>query len=343
MTALLCPVFSAAREYPQLTAFLCPDQDITYSELETRVRDACRGLVYLGLNAGTRIAVLGLDPISLVVISFAAFRLGILVFPLPQRDPQPAQFELISQAGCQLLISDQVVGLDCPVPVIRSTDVHSHGLLASVEPVVVCDQHALIIATSGSNGPRKLAVLSFGNLYYSALGMGESIPLKPGDNWMLSVPLWHVSGWGVVMRCFVAGATISVMNPNQTLLENEFRTQSTHLSLVPTQLYRLMEDPALHLVTHWPWRMIMISGAELPDALWKRAIIAGLPLHQAYGLTEMGSAVTIQTQSGQPDCGKIAPFRELKIEDGKIYVKGRTLFQGYLTENNLISLSITPD
>ncbi len=165
---------------------------------------------------------------------------------------------------------------------------------------------ALMLYTSGSMGIPKLAALSRENFYYSALGSIEAVKLEFQDKWLLSLPLFHVGGLAILFRCFMAKATV-VLDKN---------VDCTHLSFVPTQLYRLLkENKTLNA------KCILLGGGPVSEAMMKQAKERGMNVFETYSLTEMTSQVTMD--------GKVLPYRELKIEeDGEILVRGKTLALG---------------
>ena len=92
----------------------------------------------------------------------------------------------------------------------------------------------------------------------------------------------------------------------------------SHLSLVPTQLYRLLEQNQISgKDTH-----LLIGGAPLAPALQTQALKRGLRLSVSYGMTEMSSLIFANST--------LLPHRELTIKENEIYVRGKTLFNGYL-------------
>lgn len=154
--------------------------------------------------------------------------------------------------------------------------------------------------TSGSTGNPKIAQLTLGNLVYSAEGSNQILPLKQDDVWGLTLPLFHVGGLGILLRSYLAKSAVT-LNTNL----------ATRLSLVPTQLYRLLKEPLPLLKT------VLLGGAPLPDL--------NTPWHvvPTYGMTEMSSQIVTDH--------KVHPHAELRIEnDQEIWVKGKVLFQGYL-------------
>ncbi|MBX7065977.1 MAG: AMP-binding protein [Parachlamydiales bacterium] len=171
----------------------------------------------------------------------------------------------------------------------------------------------LLLYTSGSTGTPKAAILSMDNLLANAKSAIPALDLKPGDQWKLSLPLYHVGGIGIVIRCILARATI-VLDDSPDI---------THLSYVPTQLYR--STPIYKKL-----RCLLLGGAPIVS------YPQNLPIYTTYGLTEMASIVALN--------GKVLPDRELKIEkDQEIWVRGPTLFQGYFGEPPQIGWFPTKD
>jgi len=170
-----------------------------------------------------------------------------------------------------------------------------------------------LLYTSGSMGHPKIAALSLGNLVSSAIGSYNTIPLLPEDRWALTLPLFHVGGLGILFRSYLAKSYV--------LISSNWE-QATHLSLVPTQLFRLLQNP-----TDLPnLKTILLGGAPLPDLETPWNILP------TYGMTEMSSQIVTNHQ--------IHPYAEMKItEDQEIWVKGPVLFQGYY-EKGSISLPL---
>lgn len=173
--------------------------------------------------------------------------------------------------------------------------------------------NSLLLYTSGSTSSPKIAILSLSNLLANASAAISPLNLKPGDQWRLTLPLYHVGGIGILLRCILARAAI-VLDDSPNI---------THLSYVPTHLYR--STPVYkHL------RCLLLGGA--PIASYPKH----LPVFTTYGLTEMASIVTLN--------GRVLPNREVKLaEDGEIFVRGPCLFQGYLGEKPPICWFATRD
>lgn len=177
------------------------------------------------------------------------------------------------------------------------------------------------LMTSGTTATPKFATHTWENHLTSALNPHKDLTLLPTDRWYLSLPLNHIGGLAILFRCFLHGAAV--------ILPDLAQANATFLSFVPTQLKRYLENP--YPLPHI--RAILVGGATISESLCRSAYERGLPLFLTYGMTEMSSQIA--TAPYHPSTGITfgfpLPHRELKIHsDGEIYVKGKTLFAGYL-------------
>ncbi len=187
-------------------------------------------------------------------------------------------------------------------------------------PEIDLPSSGVLIATSGSSGKAKLAHLSLENLFHSASFSHPDLVLEPGDKYLLSVPLYHVSGLSIVTRCYFSGAEVILPGSGK-------ESEVTHVSFVPTQLKRFLQNPKVYPKL----KAILVGGAPIPFDLCLEAHSRGFPIYITYGMTEMSSQVATQKFNPKKGIafGDPLPYRELKLVDGEIYVRGKTLFQGY--------------
>ncbi len=109
----------------------------------------------------------------------------------------------------------------------------------------------------------------------------------------------------------------------------------SHLSLVPTQLWRLLAEPGFHL-SQTGLRALLLGGAPIPQALVAACQAQGLSPLVSYGLSEMGSQVCTRVcGSDSQVVGRPLPGREVCLQAGEICVRGETLFAGYETPSGL--------
>jgi O-succinylbenzoic acid--CoA ligase len=149
----------------------------------------------------------------------------------------------------------------------------------------------------------------------SAESSASRIPLGPGCGWLLQLPLNHVSGFSIPIRCLLSGAAVVFSDSEDEAV--------THLSLVPTQLQRLLNSGApLHRL-----QAVLVGGGPISNALVDRAIRAGVPIHLTYGMTEAASQIcTTERLLETPNplhAGAPLPGREVRIStSGEIQIRG---------------------
>jgi o-succinylbenzoate---CoA ligase len=175
---------------------------------------------------------------------------------------------------------------------------------------------AVVIATSGSTGEPKGAQLTAGALLHSARASLAAIGARPGERWLCALPVSHIAGVGVLVRSLVAGTTPVVaerLDPQQTS-----RADCAHVSLVPTQLRRLLAAGADVAA----FSTILLGGAAAPAGLLASARTAGARVVTTYGMSETcGGCV----YDGVP----LAGVSVRTGTDGRIEIAGATLFSGY--------------
>jgi O-succinylbenzoic acid--CoA ligase len=184
--------------------------------------------------------------------------------------------------------------------------------------------------TSGSTGLPKAAVHTFAAHLASAQGVLALIPFNAEDDWLLSLPLFHVSGQGILWRWLLAGARVTVHD--KLPLDQALRGCS-HASLVPTQLWRLLnENTPLSL------KAVLLGGAAIPVELTEQARDRGIRCWCGYGLTEFASTVCAKEADGAPDVGYALPGREVKIVGEEVWLRAESLAAGYWRNGALLPL-----
>jgi len=121
------------------------------------------------------------------------------------------------------------------------------------------------------------------------------------------------------------------------------------LSLVPTQLHRLLGAGESALVWLHQFRTIFLGGAATWPALAEAAANARLPVALSYGMTETAAMIAAQTPadfaSGQRNSGRAMPHARIEIistaarakanalvregETGLVRISGESVFRGY--------------
>lgn len=317
-----CPVAEWARQHPEGIALRVGSDTRTWQSLHVAVGQREAALRAAGIGQGSRVGIAMPASPETVVLLIALFRIGAVACPVDPAFPSDYRKPLLDRLACTLVLDD-TFGFE------KAETTLDHS------PVWNAEAPATIIFTSGSTGEPKAAVLSLGNHLAAARASNRNIRLAPGDGWLLSLPLHHVAGFGVLFRCLSAGATV-VLPGEDGILEACASPWTTHVSLVARQLAQLVErEPIPEL------RGLLLGGSAIPAPLLDRAFDRGLPLHTSYGMTEMatqaattppGASRRILESAGRP----LAPG-SLRIEaTGRIAVGGPARFLGYWEEGRLV-------
>lgn len=177
----------------------------------------------------------------------------------------------------------------------------------------------LLVETSGSTGEPKGVVLSRSALRASAAAT-ESRLGGPGQ-WLLNLPAGYVAGLQVLFRSVVAGTEPVVQDGDFVDAASAMSGTRRHVSLVPTQLRRMLEVPA-EVDALRTFDTVLVGGAAVPDDLRARAAAAGVRVVATYGMSETcGGCV----YDGHPLDGVAVAIGP----DGRIRLAGPVLFDGY--------------
>ncbi len=335
-------VATAAQQYTGNPALVTEKQSLSFRNLETTTARIAGALIQKEISGGDTVAFCMPNSPDMVLLLLALLRFGVVSAPLNYRFPTHRLQALLPPLNPTVLIGTENLTERLSFPgKLTPEEITGHTAQQNrntrqLNSSTTQQQNPLttIIHTSSSSGNPKAALHSLGNHYYSALGSNENIPFAPGDRWLLSLPLFHIGGYAILFRSLLGGGAVVVPSGNENISESVKRHSITHLSLVPTQLYRLLEDPDSHDRLK-RLKAILLGGSTVEPALLNETSALQLPVYLSYGSTEMSSQITTTpSPAGTITAGKVLPYRELSIGPGdEILVKGPCLFQGYLSEN----------
>lgn len=208
---------------------------------------------------------------------------------------------------------------------------------------VAPDAPALVVTTSGSTGAPKQTVLPASALVASARGT-EAATDTHAAQWLLALPLQYVAGAQVVARSALAGTapviTTSVSEGTRFTAQDfvtsteKLSAQHRLVSLVPTQLHRLLETPegplrAETLDALRSFSAILLGGAPASADLISTARDLALPVVRTYGSAETAGGCVYE---GKPLPGvrvQIEPDATDPEAPGCIWLGGPTIASGY--------------
>lgn len=315
----------AARTRPGSTALEGPDgvsSGRSYAELHAAAQHGARVLSARGVGRGDRVAI-ALPPGPAFAETFhACLLLGAVAVPVDLRLAESERARVCD--GASVIVSETFTSA-------READASPRLALDERHDL---DAVAAVIHTSGTTSAPRPIELTYGNFLWSALGSAVALDLDSRERWLCALPVSHVGGLSILVRCAIY-ATTAVIHPrfDTDLVLHALRTQDvTLVSLVSTTLARLLDAGLEHPPT---LRRALTGGGPVPEALIDRAHLAGVPLSTTYGLTEACSQVT----TGGPPlfCTRVridgapeSPAGELRADPhvGEILVCGPTVAPG---------------
>jgi long-chain acyl-CoA synthetase len=363
---------ATARWEPRLGALVQDEEEVTYGGLLERVRTMAGLLRTLGVERGSRVAVMFPNSIDFVVVYLGVLRLGAVVVSVNYMNRRHEVAHILRKTGAGVLLTQErtfegcrgaldeadlaqvaVVLMDAPADDERSYAARLARTKPEPADLVACrpEDHALIIFTSAQDGglPRG-AILSHGNLHFSMrVGVFE-YGLNRRSVHLGVLPFFHCFGQtNTLLVSLMVGAKVVIFNrviPGE-IGEAAKRHQVTHFAVVPTILGMLvpsadLDDDAFGSLVH-----LVSGGAALPLPLlegFERRF--GVRIQEGYGLTEAAPTVSYtrlewMVKPGTvglpvPDSQVVALDADDNIlppgEIGEVAVRGPHVFQGYLDD-----------
>lgn len=276
----------AAADKPDARALTWHDtapQHWTWTQLDDAADRLAAWLQRRGLGSGDRVAVWADNCPEVAVLLFASLRLGLVLAPLHPRWTPAEAGALLTRLQPRLVLVDALrlgaLANAVALPTIATLPPDRPSLT-----YLHADAAAVIVATSGTTGTPQLVVHNGQSLDAAAHAHWVRFAPRDGERWLACLPLCHVSGLGVLLRCAAARAEVlAVASGDAAQLSAALAAfPCTTASLVPLQLIRLLDSS----VPPGALAVVLVGGASVEPALLQRARDAGWPAVPTWGMTE---------------------------------------------------------
>ncbi|MFS1465480.1 o-succinylbenzoate--CoA ligase [Vibrio lentus] len=333
-----------AQQNPHQTALVTPNRAYTWQQVFVLVSEYQQQLSHQGLSEGDALTIVGKNQAEVIPVYLAALNLGVVcAFTMPQPKVRLTQKleSLYGQLDKRYLWLLDSCGLDhsdaVDLKTVLVTLACSNEVKVDADDKPTTPQNpnfnpqnlASIVFTSGSTGNPKAVAHTLQQHLCSAQGLLDVFNFEQADTWLLSLPMYHVSGLAIVHRWLAAGGCIKIGSGK---LESDIEGCS-HASLVATQLHRLLQSKQALTLTH-----VLLGGSHIPEALGLEAQQMGIETWLGYGMTEAASTVTAKPVDSSNTAGFVLDQRQLKIEEQRIFIGGNTLASGYYYQGELTPL-----
>lgn len=195
------------------------------------------------------------------------------------------------------------------------------------------DPVAVVLATSGSAGPPKGVELTRSALLHAVEASTDR--LGGAGDWLLALPLGHAGGLMVLLRSIVTGTSMASLPMGSPFQADAFvrtarqmdSSRRRYVSLVPTQLARLLADDAA-AESLADFDAVLVGGDATPRRLLDRAVQREIALVRTYGMTETAGGCVYD---GTPLDGVAVSL----TADGRIQIDGPVVALGYRGHDEL--------
>jgi len=327
---------AAAERNPDAPALVVGDEAVSYAALDEAATAVAAALTGSGAAPGTRVALWGTREPRTVAALWGIPRAGCVAVPLSPGLPAARAVRVTEAAGAAVLWerTDDVLGPHRP-------HAPAPGAWGPPDPGA-----RFVVFTSGSSGDPKGVVITGEMIEASVAASRARLGTGPDDRWLCVLPLSHVGGLSILWRqARDAAAVVLERRFDPAVAARLMAGGSANVaSLVPTMLRRMLDaGPGRYDGV----KAVLVGGGPMDEALLRRALDAGLPALQTYGMTEtVGQAATVtpgEERSRIGTAGRPLDGVEIRVTGaggtpapagtpGRIEVRGPVVSPGYIGE-----------
>jgi o-succinylbenzoate---CoA ligase len=346
---------------PDRTAIYFNEETITFKELYEKSFQTAGKLQGLGVKKDQYVGVLLKNHVDTVVILFALQLLGVKAVILNNRLTTKELIWQVNDARAAAMILDnhiEEIKQEVTIPAVTKDELFAATPgTPEIQEEINLNDVCSVMYTSGTTGNPKGVLHTYGNHWWSAVGSALNLGYTDSDRWLCSVPLFHISGFSILMKSVIYGMPVILHESfDADRAINDIKNKHvTIMSVVGTMLFRIVEAlKESKLPTHF--RCALLGGGPAPLPLLEACKAKEVPVFQSYGMTETASqivtlapeySITKLGSAGKPLFpSQIRIILENGVlaspgEAGEIVVKGPNVTSGYLyrpdaTQGNFI-------
>ncbi|MET3575312.1 o-succinylbenzoate--CoA ligase [Bhargavaea ullalensis] len=330
---------------PNRTALSCGEERWTFREVAGEAKQMAGKLRSLGMKEGDRVALLLESGPRAVFLIHGALLAGLELVMLNSRLTEAELAYQIADSAAVSVIASDGLAAKAGVRAIPASRLAALEAAAFTPASVWAeDRTVTIMYTSGTTGFPKGVRQTVGNHFASAMASVLNMGLAEEDVWLCSMPLFHISGFSILMRSLLYGMEVRLQPKfDETAAAREIADGSvTRISVVSATLARLLnrlEEEGLRASDRF--KTMLAGGGPVPVPYIRRAQALGIPILQTYGMTETASqTATLSAEDAvhkEGSSGRPLFFSRIRIDgakapgdEGEILVSGPNVTPGYV-------------
>ena len=337
---------------PDREALIFEGNTYTFKQVFEKAKAYAGKLGALGLHTGDTAAILFSNQAESVFILYALQMAGIRAVILNNRLTAEELSWQLADSEAKVLVyehrfDDKVAGINSDIRKISTTELsQSEGVTFSILEEYDLDDVTTIMYTSGTTGNPKGVMQTYGNHWWSANASALNLGLHENDKWLCTVPIFHISGYSILMRSQIYGMPVVLHSffDERKVIEDIERYKITIMSVVSTMLRRILDELGRERLPE-SFRCMLLGGGPAPLPLLESCIEKEIPVFQTYGMTETSSQFATLAPEYSIErlgsAGKALFPNQIVIVDGdgqevhsgtegEIVVKGPNVTIGYL-------------
>ncbi|MBM7649726.1 O-succinylbenzoic acid--CoA ligase [Bacillus ectoiniformans] len=347
---------------PARTGLIFGEKTWSFKDVHEEVKNYASKLKAAGVKTGDYVGLLVKNSEKAVFLIYALQQAGAVTVMLNHRlTSQELSWQLQDAEASYLFYDDEFEEISAQIGQ-KSWISYSMNELSKLNSALMAEQETVdlqavcsIMYTSGTTGKPKGVLQTYGNHWWSAVGSALNLGLREEDTWLCAMPLFHISGYSILMKSVIYGMTVRLYKQFDEQLINQdlINGKATMMSVVSSMLSRLLEQSELPY--HDSFRCMLLGGGPAPKPLLEQCTKRSIPIFQTYGMTETSSQiVTLAPEysltkigsAGKPlyPCQiKVVKNGKAKDRDaeGEIVVKGPNVTPGYLHREEANNESFT--
>ncbi|WP_405960046.1 amino acid adenylation domain-containing protein [Streptomyces sp. NBC_00024] len=361
--------------HPDAVAAVHGDRRWTYRELNSRANQLSRALLVRGLGREGVVAVVTERNLDWMAAVLAVFKAGGAYLPVEPHFPAERIATTLARAGCELVLTERgsTAALDEALPALPGArrllvedaydEAHPDSDLGME---IAPDRLAYIYFTSGSTGEPKGAMCEHAGMLNHLHAKLDDLDIGEGDVVAQTAPqCFDISLWQLLAAPLVGGRTLlveqEVVLDVERFVDRIADGRANVVQVVPSYLEAVLAHLEQHPRELPDLRRVSVTGEALKKELAERwfATEPGIPLVNAYGLTETSDDTNHEVMDRAPEGGRVPlgrPVGNVRVyvvdehlslvplgAPGEIVFSGVCVGRGYVNDPERTARAFTTD